>query len=194
MTSEFIQNITALYFIATQSFVSTNKPPSKKIVLHSFMPRRKIRRGRSVVAPSEQVIQGNVKIFADGQQHAHGRLLFVAFPAVYGIAAYAEYCPELLLRKSPCEPKLPQSISESFHTQTIHENRDLLLEIMKIMIKACAAQRKKITVFSRRIIFLSRLPPAQKAARRAESKIFLIQSKKRVDKDGGSLYNSHRKN
>ena len=131
MTSEFIQNITALYFIATQSFVSTNKPPSKKIVLHSFMPRRKIRRGRSVVAPSEQVIQGNVKIFADGQQHAHGRLLFVAFPAVHGIAAYAEYCPELLLRKSPCEPKLPQSISESFHTQTIHENRDLLLKIIK---------------------------------------------------------------
>lgn len=172
MTSEFIQNITALYFIATQSFVSTNKPPSKKIVLHSFMPRRKIRRGRSVVAPSEQVIQGNVKIFADGQQHAHGRLLFVAFPAVYGIAAYAEYCPELLLRKSPCEPKLPQSISESFHTQTIHENRDLLLKIMKIMIKACAAQRKIITVFSRRIIFLSRLPPDQRRHDGPRAKFF----------------------
>ena len=172
MTSEFIQNITALYFIATQSFMSTDKPPPEKIVLHAFMPRRKIRRGRSVVAPSEQVIQGNVKIFADGQQHAHGRLLFVAFPAVHGIAAYAEYCPELLLRKSPCEPKLPQSISESFHTQTIHENRDLLLKIMKIMIRACAAQRKKITVFSRRIIFYHAFRPTKRRHDEPRAKFF----------------------
>ena len=172
MTSEFIQNITVLYFIATQSFMSTDKPPPEKIVLHAFMPRRKIRRGRSVVAPSEQVIQGNVKIFADGQQHAHGRLLFVAFPAVHGIAAYAKYCPELLLRKSPCEPKLPQSISESFHTHTIHENRDLLLKIMKIMIKACAAQRKIITVFSRRIIFYHAFRPTKSGTTGREQNFF----------------------
>lgn len=57
----------------------------------------------------------------------------------------------------------------------------------------CRAKKNNYDFFKAHY-FLSRLPPNQKAARRAESKIFLIQSKKRVDKDGGSLYNSHRKN